>query len=95
MLLEGAYLLSRTENATPKRLLGNGYKGGGEEQSGCRIFARRKVDLFDCCVRPARLRISYGNDVIVFAERHGLHCGETVLAVVEGTGLACLRVESL
>ena len=54
-----------------------------------------KVDLFDCCVRLARLRISYGNDVIVFAERHGLHCGETILAVVEGTGLARSRVESL
>jgi len=54
-----------------------------------------KVELFDCCVQPARLRLSYSKDVIVFAERHGLHCVETVLAVVEGTGLACLRVESL
>jgi hypothetical protein len=27
MLLEGAYLLSRTENATAERLLGNGYEG--------------------------------------------------------------------
>jgi hypothetical protein len=53
-----------------------------------------KVDLFDCCVRPARLRISYGKDLIVFAERHGLHCGETVSAAVKGTGLARLRVES-
>jgi hypothetical protein len=27
MLLEGTYSLSRTENAVPKRLLGNGYEG--------------------------------------------------------------------
>jgi hypothetical protein len=50
-----------------------------------------KVYLFYCRVRPVRLRISYGKDVIVFAERHRLHCGEMVLAVVEGTGLACAR----
>ena len=50
--------------------------------------------IVDCCVRPARLRISYGKDVIVFVEPHGLHCGETVLAIVKGTGLARLRAES-
>ena len=41
--LEGAYSLSRTENAKPERLV-FGYEGGGEEQSGCRIFARRKLN---------------------------------------------------
>ena len=92
--MEGASSLSRTEDATPKRL-GNGCKGGGEEQLGCRIFARRKlICLIVVSDRPARLRISYGKDVIVFAKRHGLHCGEIVLAVFEGTGLARPRVES-
>ena len=58
------------------------------------VLCSAKVDLFDYCVRLARLRISYGKDVIVFAKRHGLHCGEIVLAVFEGTGLARPRVES-
>jgi len=41
--LEGAYSLSRTENAKPERLI-FGYEGVGQEQSGCKIFARRKLN---------------------------------------------------
>jgi hypothetical protein len=53
-----------------------------------------KVDLFNCCVLPAGLRISYDKDVIVFAERQLTSSGEKVTAVFEGTGLARPQVES-
>ena len=53
MRLEGAYLLSRTENGASKRL-GNGCKGGGKELLHCRIFARQKlICLIVVSCRPA------------------------------------------